>query len=269
MLSRFFVQDNLIWIRLNDYECQRTALFLPARYRKRAMCEGHGSVLSGHDAMLKTYIRISDSYFWPGMKRHIEEHIRTCVQCQVRKSSHTKRVPLKPLPLLDQPNQRIHVDLFGPLKCSGKSNKYILCMTDAFTKYAEVCAIPNKEAATVADEIFKNWICRFGSPIQIHSDGGKEFVNKLSEEMFEIFHIKHTKTSPAHPQCNAQVEVFNKTVAKYLASFVDSTTLDWEQYIPALMFSYNTSYHSTIMTTPFELLFGLRPRTPTLPGQDT
>jgi len=269
MLSRFFVQDNLIWIRLNDYERQRTALFLPARYRKRAMCEGHGSVLSGHDAMLKTYIRISDSYFWPGMKRHIEEHIRTCVQCQVRKSSHTKRVPLKPLPLLDQPNQRIHVDLFGPLKVSGKQNKYILCMTDAFTKYAEVCAIPNKEAATVADEIFKNWICRFGSPIQIHSDGGKEFVNKLSEEMFEIFHIKHTKTSPAHPQCNAQVEVFNKTVAKYLASFVDNTTLDWEQYIPALMFSYNTSYHSTIMTTPFELLFGLRPRTPTLPGQDT
>ena len=86
--------------------------------------------------------------------------------------------------------------------------------------------------------------------------------------MFAKLNIQHTKTSPAHPQCNSQVEVFNKTVAKYLSSFVDQSTLDWEQYIPMLMFSYNTSYHSTIMTTPFELLFGMKPRLPSLPHQD-
>ena len=97
---------------------------------------------------------------------------------------------------------------------------------------------------------------------------GKEFCNKLSEELFQKLDIQHTKTSPAHPQCNAQVEVFNKTVAKYLSSFVDQSTLDWEQYIPMLMFSYNTSYHSTIMTTPFELLFGMKPRLPSFPHQD-
>jgi hypothetical protein len=44
--------------------------------------------------------------------------------------------------------------------------------------------------------------------------------------------------------------------------------LDWEQYLPALRFSYNTSYHSTIATTPFELLYGMKARTPSLPGQD-
>jgi hypothetical protein len=31
-----------------------------------------------------------------------------------------------------------------------------------------------------------------------------------------------------HPQFNAQVEVFNKTLKKYLAFFMDDTTLDWE-----------------------------------------
>jgi hypothetical protein len=44
--------------------------------------------------------------------------------------------------------------------------------------------------------------------------------------------------------------------------------LDWEQYIPALMFSYNTSYHSTIISTPFELLYGMKPRLPSFPNQD-
>jgi transposase InsO family protein len=117
-------------------------------------------------------------------------------------------------------------------------------------------------------EIFVDWICRFGSSVQIHSDHGTEFVNKLNKELFKLLDIKHTTTTPGHPQCNAQAEVFNKTVAKYLSSFVDSSTLDWEQYLPALQFSYNTSYHSTIATTPYELLYGMNPRTPSIPGQD-
>ena len=46
-------------------------------------------------------------------------------------------------------------------------------MTDAFTKYAEVVAIPDKEAPTVATKFFNKWICRYGVPSQIHTDGGK------------------------------------------------------------------------------------------------
>jgi hypothetical protein len=74
--------------------------------------------------------------------------------------------------------------------------------------------------------------------------------------------------TPAHPQCNTQVKVFSKTVKKYLASFVDDTTLDWENFLPALILSYNTSYHSTIATTPFELLFGTKPQLPSFPNPD-
>ncbi len=28
--------------------------------------------------------------------------------------------------------------------------------------------------------LFADWFCKFGIPAQIHTDGGKEFVNKLS-----------------------------------------------------------------------------------------
>ena len=261
-------ENNTIWVRLIDHDYPRTALFLPQIYRKRVICNAHGSILSGHDALTKTYIRVSSSYFWPTIKQDIQMHLDSCLQCQQRKKSLAKPLPLQTLPTVDSPNYRIHIDLFGPLKTSEKGNKMILCITDAFTKYAEVVAIPDKTAETVANELMIQWFCRFGTPIQIHSDNGKEFVNKLSKELFTLLGIKHTTTTPAHPQCNAQVEVFNKTVAKYLASFVDNSTLDWEQYIPALMFSYNTSYHSTTHTTPYELLYGMKPRTPSLPAAD-
>ena len=92
---------------------------------------------------------------------------------------------------------------------------------------------------------------------------GRKYASTAA--LFQLLNVRHTKTSPAHPQCNAQVEVFNKTVKKFLQSFVDDTTLNWETFLPALAISYNTSYHSTIATTPFELLFGEKARLPSFP----
>ncbi len=45
-------------------------------------------------------------------------------------------------------------------------------------------------------------------------------------------------------------------------AFVDESTLDWEIYIPALMFAYNTSYHRSIQATPFSLTYGIEARLP-------
>jgi len=74
--------------------------------------------------------------------------------------------------------------------------------------------------------------------------------------------------SSHHPQCNSQAEVANKTIAKYLSTFCDDSTLDWELYLAPLMFSYNTSFHQTIKTSPFFLTYGMEPRLPTLPTPD-
>jgi hypothetical protein len=157
------------------------------------------------------------------------------------------------------------MDLFGPCKTSDMGNKYILTITDAFTKYSEIVAIPNKEAETVADAVFTKWICRYGCPAVIHTDGGKEFLNKIATELYQKLDIKSTHTAPAHPQCNSQAEVFNKSLAKFLKNVVDETTLNWEWYLAPLMFCYNTSYHSTTKSTPFELTYGMKPRLPTFP----
>jgi hypothetical protein len=115
---------------------------------------------------------------------------------------------------------------------------------------------------------FLNGFVNFCIRAQIHTAGRKGFVNKLSNKLLKLPNVEHTKSTLAHPQCNTQVEVFNKTVKKYLASFVDDTTLDWENFLPALMLSYNTSYHSTITTTPFQLLFGTKPCLPSFPSPD-
>ena len=90
---------------------------------------------------------------------------------------------------------------------------YILCITDAFKKYMELVAIYNKEENTVAEAIFEKWFCRHGIPMEIVTDGGKEFCAMVLEALMTYMGAMHLKTAPYHPQCNSQAEVANKTIA--------------------------------------------------------
>ncbi len=87
------------------------------------------------------------------------------------------------------------------------------------------------------------------------------------QRIVKLLQIKHTTATPLWPQCNSQAEVANKTIQKYLASFVDSTPLDWMLYM-AMAFAYNTSLHRLIKSTPYFLTFGSEPRYPSFPNPD-
>jgi hypothetical protein len=86
--------------------------------------------------------------------------------------------------------------------------------------------------------------------------------------LFTLLQIKHSHTTPYHPQCYAQAEVQNKDIQKYLAAFVDKITLDWPLYMAPMTFAYNTALHHSIKSTPFFLTYGIDARTPSLPDPD-
>jgi hypothetical protein len=54
-------------------------------------------------------------------------------------------------------------------------NRYILVVGDYFTKLTEACAIPYIQAISVADISFRAWIKRYGCPLEVHSDQGKQY----------------------------------------------------------------------------------------------
>jgi hypothetical protein len=53
--------NKLVWICLDDYKYPHTALHLPEKYRKLALCKVHIPQFGGHHAALKTYIRLISS----------------------------------------------------------------------------------------------------------------------------------------------------------------------------------------------------------------
>ncbi len=59
----YHVANKVVWICLDDYKFPITALFLPENFWKMALCEGHNHQFGGHNAALKTYIRLTSSYY--------------------------------------------------------------------------------------------------------------------------------------------------------------------------------------------------------------
>ena len=58
----------------------------------------------------------------------------------------------------------ISIDMVGPLPCTDKGNKYIIVVTDYFTKWPEACATPTKEAIHVANFLFDLFLLVQTSP---------------------------------------------------------------------------------------------------------
>ena len=75
--------------------------------------------------------------------------------------------------------ERIAIDIMGPLPVAQDGDKYIIVVADYFTKWTEAYAIPDQTAETVAAVLVEEFICRFGTPVQIHTDQGRNFESNL------------------------------------------------------------------------------------------
>src|SRR5436190_18615568 len=101
---------------------------------------------------------------------------------------------------------------------------------DYFSKWVETYALPNQEAFTIAEEIIKQWISRFGTPLELHSDQGRNFEFNLFQKICHLLDIRKTRTTASHPQSDGMVKRMNRTINKYLSKVV-SDYWDWDKYL--------------------------------------
>ena len=135
-------------------------------------------------------------------------------------------------------------------------------MVDSFSKYAIFKVIPDKSAVTVANCFFENWISIFGSPLSIVTDRGTDFNTETMQEICNYLQIDKKVIATKHPESNAQAEILNKKLAKYLLSMTEKSNLDWPKLVPAFQYAYNLSVHKALKNSPYSVLFGMDANTP-------
>lgn len=210
-------------------------LVLPKEMRKGVFMQLHSTPTSGHMGINKTSERIRQRFYWPHCHQDVKDWCQTCDLCASRRGPAKKaRAPMSQYNV-GAPFERIAIDVLGPLPTSEAGNKYLLLVADYFTKWPEAYALPNQEATTVAEVLVKEYVCRYGVPMELHSDQGRNFESNIFQEMCAMLGIHKTRTTPLHPQSDGMVERLNRTLEAQLSKFVDEHQQDWDHYVPFLM----------------------------------
>ncbi len=234
-------------------------LAIPKAYIKQILHQNHNNVLAGHLGIKKTYERIRNEYYWIGMMQDVKEWIAMCVDCAMKKGLPDKNIGHMGTIEASEPLEIIGADILGPLPRTVNGNRYILVMTDHFTKYVEIAPLKTQKAEEVAESYIKNIGCRIGFPKKFLSDRGKNFIGEVMKEIHKRLDIQQMSTASAHPQTNALVERFNKTVVMILSMYVSAHQKDWDELVSYAAYAYNTSIHPSTNETPFFLMYGRDP----------
>ena len=208
--------------------------------------------------------KVKQNFYWPGMRQYVKEYTRTCDKCAARNRNVSKknRAPLGTYNVGAQ-MEPVAIDILGPLPKTHQGNKYCLVLTDCFTKWTEAFAIPDQEALTIPKTLVNKYVCRFGTPLQIHSDQGTHFGSRVFQQMCDLLCIDKTGTS-FHPQSNGCVERFNRTLTNTLSMYCATDQHHWDENLPQVILAYRSSVHATTGFTQNFLMFG---REITLPLQ--
>ena len=91
------------------------------------------------------------------------------------------------------PLDRIAVDIVGPLPITYRGNNCILVIEEYFTRFMESYPLPDQKAETVAQTLIYEFICRYGTPLEINMDQERKFQSALFQQICNLFGAKTTR----------------------------------------------------------------------------
>jgi hypothetical protein len=112
----------------------------------------------------------------------------------------------------------------------------------------------------VAQAYITNIYKLHGLPAAIVLDRDKVFTSNLWRELFRLSQTQLKMSSAYHPQTNGTTERVNQCLETFLRCFAHACPTKWQSWLHLAELWYNTSPHSALDKTPFEVLYGHNPR---------
>nr|GEY47240.1 hypothetical protein [Tanacetum cinerariifolium] len=186
--------------------------------RTLIMDEAYKSKYYVHPRADKMYYDLRDKYWWPGMKQDIAEYVR------------------------------IAMNIVTKLPRTSSGHDTIWVIMDRLTKSAHF--LPMREdykmerlAKLYLNEIF----ARHSVPILIISYRDSRFTLRFWQSMQEALGTYLDMSIAYHPQTDGQSERIIQTLKDKLRAYVLDFKGSWNVYLPLVEFSYNNSYHSSLI----------------------
>uniref|UniRef100_A0AAG5DNZ1 RNA-directed DNA polymerase n=1 Tax=Anopheles atroparvus TaxID=41427 RepID=A0AAG5DNZ1_ANOAO len=259
------------WSRDNAFNGELACFYA----RKDALCEVGGCLLFGERVVMPSALRqrclrqlhhghpgvqrmksLARSYvYWPMLDKEIAELVATCNACSLAAKSPPRSSPV-PWPEVTTPWQRVHVDYAGPI--DGYS---FLIAVDAFSKWPEIIrTVSTTSTATI--RILRRMFARYGMPVTLVSDNGRQFTSAEFEEFCTCNGIEHLTSAPFHPQSNGQAERFVDTFKRAIGKISsDGTTIKDALEIFLQTYRATPNPQAPNSKAPATIMFGRQIRT--------
>ncbi|KMQ87135.1 reverse ribonuclease integrase [Lasius niger] len=119
--------------------------------------ENHDTPQAGHLGKDKTYDRVRQSYYWPGISQDVKTYVQDCEICtKVKYNQNPLKGPLMTRPL-QQSWAQLSIDTVVSQTRTKKGNSNVVVVQELYTKYIELFPIRHRTGkliAKVLDTVF-------------------------------------------------------------------------------------------------------------------
>ncbi|GJT60704.1 putative reverse transcriptase domain-containing protein [Tanacetum coccineum] len=208
------------------YYLDQIWLPLKGEVRTLIMDEAHRSKYSIHPGADKMYYDLRDRYWWPGMKKDIDEYVR------------------------------IAMDFVTKLPRTSSGHDTIWVIVDRLTKSAHFLPMCEDYKMDRLARLYLNEIvARHGVPISIISDRDSRFTSRFWQSMQEALGTRLDMSMAYHPQTDGQSERTIQTLEDMLRACILDFRGSWDVHLPLVeFFSYNKVNIHSERCAPFSVV---------------
>ncbi|XP_050184369.1 gypsy retrotransposon integrase-like protein 1 isoform X2 [Myiozetetes cayanensis] len=232
--KKFIFKDNKLFYVGKDRKQMRLVI-VSDEEKKKVLKKCHENAAGAHHGISRTLTLVESNYYWTSVTNDVKQWVYACQHCQVAKNT-TITVP-KPQPFkAEDPWAAVTIELMGPFNVTNRGHKYIIIMTDLFTRWTVILPLHDTSAAKIAKALI-NVFFLYGPPQKMPIDQGKELVYQTDDVN----------------------ERMSKTIKAFLNKYCIDYPNDWDEHLSAIAYAFNLTNLEPNQNTPYFQMFKRNP----------
>lgn len=142
-----------------------------------------------------------------------------------------------------------------------RKHNFIFVVVDRFSKMTHFIPFNKTSDVSKIARLFFNEVAKLHClPQSIVSDKDVKFVSYFWKSPWKLMGTKLEFSSAYNPQTDGQTEFMNKSLRSLLRCLVGEYLRSGDTILSTVEFTYNSFVNRTIDMSPFEIVYGYRPR---------
>jgi transposase InsO family protein len=247
----------------SGYWTYQGRIVVPSSLQIEIITEHHSNPLSGHFSWSRTVELISRQFWWPKLRKSVQDFVQSCLSCQRNKSSTQRPFGLlSPLAIPDSRWHTVTMDWITDLPSSASGYNAIMVIVDKLTKYVHLVPTTKESSSEDVARLFIAHVFQYhGLPRVLISDRDPRFTSGFWKAFCRQLGMQPRYSTSFHPQTDGQTERMNRVLEEVLRHFIDGEHKQWEELLPLAAFAINNAKSSSTGETPFFLNHGCHPLT--------